>query len=893
MGKKKQKVSLPPELPPEVPDEEIEVSDEDLQFVNENRDYAGFVSTLDTNSITRHVTRVADVKEDALESLYEKRFRKKSLDKEKEENGLEVDPVDALPVKTLDGKLYYRTVPKELKKSANEDEVTGDSEDDGADKSMVKLTKAEKRAKLKKLRKDAKKQAKEVPEVEEVQQTSQVDVLAEVKRDLTAEEANESKKYRLAELGTALLMDPESNIKSLKEMLQISKDGDRSIVILGLKSLLAVFKDIIPGYRIRLPTEKEQEMIISKTVKKMRFYESTLLSVYKAYLQKLIALEQQAVFQHVSFRCICTLLEAVPHFNFRESLLAAVIKNISSPDDVIRKLCCASIKSLFANEGKHGGEATVEAVKLIADLVKAHDCQLHPDSVEVLMSLSFDEDLGRPERSNADNKAKHKKFKKRKNVDEPSKLPDNAKKKNRKDLMSKTREEVLLLHENHLILKCAYSPLIFVDADFKAAYFAQVDADFKAASFTQDVMERRGMQSETLSAVFQTYFRILKHALQPRLEASSRELAGASGGPPLLAPCLNGIAKFSHLIDLDFMADLMSYLRRLAGGGSYADGSENCSKRLTVSERLRCCIVAFKVMRNNLDALNVDLRDFFVQLYNLILEYKPGRDQGEVLAEALKIMLCDDRQHDMQRAAAFIKRLATFALCFGSAESMAGMLYFFRDSMKKVFVPVLCNNNMRFSGTFVALVTLKHLLQKNVKCRNLLENDAGGGSLSGPIAKYQPYATDPNLSGALASVLWELNLLSKHYHPAVSTIASSISTISTVQNQVFHSIVSPQQAFTELSLEQESFNSNSDISKSKNKRKRGSGLTISASVGPDLDMTSQTDENEVRKKLSEHFLILRDITDNERLRGELDRTSLSLKLYEQYKKQKKKSTRTQ
>ena len=45
-----------------------------------------------------------------------------------------------------------------------------------------------------------------------------------------------------------------------------------------------------------------------------------------------------------------------------------------------------------------------------------------------------------------------------------------------------------------------------------------------------------------------------------------------------------------------------------------------------------------------------------------------------MLAEALKIMLCDDRQHDMQRAAAFIKRLATFSLCFGSAESMAGMI---------------------------------------------------------------------------------------------------------------------------------------------------------------------------------------------------------------------------
>lgn len=56
MGKKqKQKIILPPELPPEILEDEIEVSDEDLQFVSENRDYAGFVSRLDTHSITKFV----------------------------------------------------------------------------------------------------------------------------------------------------------------------------------------------------------------------------------------------------------------------------------------------------------------------------------------------------------------------------------------------------------------------------------------------------------------------------------------------------------------------------------------------------------------------------------------------------------------------------------------------------------------------------------------------------------------------------------------------------------------------------------------------------------------------------------------------------------------------
>ena len=73
-------------------------------------------------------------------------------------------------------------------------------------------------------------------------------VKAEVVEDLTAEKTFESKKQKLAELGIALLADPNSNIKSLKDMLQIVKDNDQAIVKLGLLSLLAVFKDIIPGF---------------------------------------------------------------------------------------------------------------------------------------------------------------------------------------------------------------------------------------------------------------------------------------------------------------------------------------------------------------------------------------------------------------------------------------------------------------------------------------------------------------------------------------------------------------------------------------------------------------------------------------------------------------------
>jgi nucleolar complex protein 3 len=83
-----------------------------------------------------------------------------------------------------------------------------------------------------------------------------------VKEELSAEELFEKKKGQLAELGMAMLEDPESNIRSLNDMLSISNDKDPKIVKLGLMSLLAVFKDIIPRcqaayffYHLRKKTE--------------------------------------------------------------------------------------------------------------------------------------------------------------------------------------------------------------------------------------------------------------------------------------------------------------------------------------------------------------------------------------------------------------------------------------------------------------------------------------------------------------------------------------------------------------------------------------------------------------------------------------------------------------
>lgn len=52
--------------------------------------------------------------------------------------------------------------------------------------------------------------------------------------------------------------------------------------------------------------------------------------------------------------------------------------------------------------------------------------------------------------------------------------------------------------------------------------------------------------------------------------------------------------------------------------------------------------------------------------------FRQDMKYSKVFAEALQVMLWDSRQHDMQRAAGFLKRLATLALHLAPAEAMSG-----------------------------------------------------------------------------------------------------------------------------------------------------------------------------------------------------------------------------
>jgi nucleolar complex protein 3 len=73
----------------------------------------------------------------------------------------------------------------------------------------------------------------------------------------------------------------------LKTLREFGHDPSIRIRKLALLTQLAVYKDIVPGYRVRIVSDKEAAGAISKDVRILRMYEQGLLSNYQAYLQSL------------------------------------------------------------------------------------------------------------------------------------------------------------------------------------------------------------------------------------------------------------------------------------------------------------------------------------------------------------------------------------------------------------------------------------------------------------------------------------------------------------------------------------------------------------------------------------------------------------------------------
>ena len=543
-------------------------------------------------------------------------------------------------------------------------------------------------------------------------------------------------KEELARIASLLNEDPEEHASGFHKLSSIADSSNPTIRRLALATQLAVYKDAIPGYRIRPIAEADQTEKVSKDVRRLRAFEQTLVSNYQKYIKDLAhctrpsthqSSESTQIVASAAILCACTLLLAVPHFNFRGELLKILVTKLStrSVDPDFQK-CRETIENLFRIDDD--GTPSLDAVSLITKMMKARSHRIDESVMNTFLHLRLLSEFSSKASQN--------------HVDKPPADDKLQAKKPKFKREFRTKKQRKVMKER------------------KA-----VEEEFKEADATVSHEQRDRMQSETLKLVFVTYFRVLKARV-----------------PDLMGAVLEGLAKYAHLINQDFFEDLLEALKDLITDAETTmspddqptdneDEVLNKTKahRDHTREMLLCTITAFALLdgqdiAKSASVLNLDLTFFVSSLYKNLFALSlnpdielsskslrladphtsstpmtPGKDSkvnvkttAVLLLRALKSTLTP-RTVPPVRLAAFTKQLFTSSLQLPEKSDLAML--------------ALLNSVIKIHGRKIASLW------------NTEERKGDG--------IFNALAVDLEGSNPVASTIWEGELMKLHYAPGV------------------------------------------------------------------------------------------------------------------------------
>lgn len=548
-------------------------------------------------------------------------------------------------------------------------------------------------------------------------------------------------KEELARIAGLIIENPEEHAGAYRTLAQIAASENPTIKKLALVTQMAVFKDVIPGYRIRPIAESDLAEKLSKEVRRLRAFEQALVGSYQTYVKELTKLARfssrdgsdgTTTVGHVAISCACALLLAVPHFNFRGELLKILINKLSGKKmDANFHKCRETMETIFRDD--EDGHSSLDAVTILTRMIKARNYRVDESVLNTFLHLRL--------LSEFSSKASQTQ------VDKPDPGGKSKSAKVKKEFRTKKQRKQL--------------------KEFKV-----VEKEFKEADAIVSHEERDRMQAETLKLVFVTYFRILK-----------------ARTPALMGAVLEGLAKYAHLINQDFFGDLLEALRDIIAssksmeevdeeGRAPEDETEaNTEEPTTPSTSatrasLLCITTAFALLAGQdasraASSLHLDLTYFTTHLYHSFpvlalspdLEYvsrhkkrpqhlpesntaPPPAPETKVvnlqttpslLLHALAAIL-SPRPTPPIRVAAFTKQLLTMSLQLPEKPATA-------------LLALLHSHVVRTHGRKIAALW------------NTEETKGDG--------VFDPLGGDPDGSNPFAATVWEGELLRLHYCPAV------------------------------------------------------------------------------------------------------------------------------
>lgn len=574
--------------------------------------------------------------------------------------------------------------------------------------------------------------------------------VAEKKPEIPIRQQILEAKEEMARIASLISEDPEEHAGAFRTLAQLSSSKNTTIKKLALATQLAVYKDVIPGYRIRPLAEADMTEKVSKEVRRLRAFEQAVVGSYQTYVKELAqyakfsrgdVAEAQGTLATVAISCACTLLLAVPHFNFRGELLKILVQKLSgkrTDGDFVK--CRETLETLFRDD--EDGLPSLDAVTLLTRMMKARGWRVDESVLNTFLHLRLLTEFSSKGSQN--------------HIDKPIDQDGVSGKKSKFKKEFRTKKLRKIMKERKAVEK-----------------------EFREADATVSHEERDRMQAETLKLVFVTYFRILK--------ARVRNLMGA---------VLEGLAKYAHLINQDFFGDLLEALKDLTaqadallnendeeGQEADANADDNdddvAAKGDAARESLLCIITAFALLEGQdaskaASTLSLDLSFFIAHLYKTLYSlalnpdielsaksmhlpnphgpsHMPSTTNNKVNIQTTTVLLLRSlssvllppasiRAVPPVRVAAFAKQLLTASLQLPEKSALA---------MLGLMTKVTKTHGRKISGMW-----------------NTEERKGDG--------VFDPLRGDLEGSNPYASTIWEGELLKLHYCPGVREGAKAI-----------------------------------------------------------------------------------------------------------------------
>ncbi|OAQ97070.1 hypothetical protein LLEC1_00959 [Akanthomyces lecanii] len=528
----------------------------------------------------------------------------------------------------------------------------------------------------------------------------------------------------MAKLAMALNENPEDNIASLKALAKYGESDITAIQMLALMTQMAVYKDIIPGYRIRPLGEDEQKGEISKEVRKLRQFEQSLVSGYQHYVKELNRIARLGVrakapgaqsISNVAYTCACALLTAAPHFNFRSELLKILVWKLSKRriDDDADK-CLQALETLFRQDDE--GRPTMEAVSLLTKMMKSREYQVDQVVLNLFLALRLlSEFRGTASKDRVDKEGE--------DADDGAATAHLSYKMRKKQREFRTKRERKVLKEQKSIAK----------------EMTQADALVSHE-------ERERMQSETLKMVFACYFRVLKQ----------RE-------PHLMGAVLEGLANIhdANAAEAEENGDDAAEVDN-DQDDEEGDGTE--PPRNLTREALLCTVTAHTLLagqdaHNSRNDLHLDLSYFTTHLYRSLLDLSTNPDLELTKPPSSTFAAHRYSRINVQTTAVLLLRsLTAILLPPWNIRSVPPLRL--AAFTKQLMTSSLQLPEKSCQGTLALLGDVAHTHGKKV--RSLWNTDERKGD-----GRFNPASDSVEGSNPFATTVWEGELLRKHYSPKV------------------------------------------------------------------------------------------------------------------------------